>query len=139
MWRFLVRVMLLPGLWAAGRDIVVVDTDSGLFGDDGAAAVMLLRSPSQVTVGGITLVPGNVWPAQGAEYMLHILDLLQRTQPALYGGAEPPWLGKPNAGGALALGRARAALATNFNPFRDPSNMTPWSGISNRVCGIGEN
>ena len=72
--------MLLHRLWAAARDIVVVDTDSGLFGDDGAAVVMLLRSPSRVTVEGITVVPGNVWPAQGAEYMFHILDLLKLPQ-----------------------------------------------------------
>src|SRR5207245_10889896 len=85
-------LMLLPGLWPAGRDLVVVDTDSGLFGDDGAAVVMLLRSPSQVTVDGITLVPGNVWLAQGAEYMFHILDLLKRSPPALYRGAQRPLL-----------------------------------------------
>ena len=91
MVRLVVGLMLLPGTWAAGRDIVVFDTDSGLFGDDGAALVMLLRSPSQVTVEGITLVPGNVWPAQGAEYMFHILDLLKR-QVAIYAGADTPLL-----------------------------------------------
>ena len=64
MLRFLVGLVLIPGWCAAGRDIVVVDTDSGLFGEDGAALVMLLRSPSQVSVEGITIVPGNVWAAQ---------------------------------------------------------------------------
>ena len=37
---------------------------------------MLLRSPGQVNIQGITIVPGNVWAPQGAEYMFHILDLL---------------------------------------------------------------
>ena len=73
-----------------GRETIIVDTDSGLFGDDGAALVMLLRSPAQVAVSGITIVPGNVWPAQGAEYMLHILDLLKRPQVPVYPGAETP-------------------------------------------------
>ena len=36
------------------------------------------------------MVPGNVWPAQGAEYMLHILDLLKRPQVLLYTGASEP-------------------------------------------------
>jgi inosine-uridine nucleoside N-ribohydrolase len=70
----------------------VFDTDSGVFGDDGAALVMLLRSPEQVTVAGVTVVPGNVWPVQGAEYMLHILDLLKRPQVPVYLGAETPLL-----------------------------------------------
>ena len=77
-------------MWAAGRETIIIDTDSGLFGDDGAAVVMLLRSPAQVAVSGITVVPGNVWAAQGAEYMLHILDLLKRPDVPLYRGAEEP-------------------------------------------------
>src|SRR5437588_10352408 len=77
-------------LWAAGHETVIVDTDSGLFGDDGAALVMLLRSPSQVTIPGITIVPGNVWTPQGAEYMLHILDLMKRPQVPVYAGAQTP-------------------------------------------------
>ena len=77
-------------LWGAEREMVVFDTDSGLFGDDGAALVMLLRSPAQVSIQAITLVPGNVWTAQGAEYMFHILDLLKRPQvPVLAGAATP--------------------------------------------------
>jgi inosine-uridine nucleoside N-ribohydrolase len=93
-WEFMLRlvagVLLVPSLWGAGRDTVLFDTDSGLFGDDGAALVMLLRSPAQVTVVGVTVVPGNVWPAQGAEYMLHILDLLKRPQMPVWTGAANP-------------------------------------------------
>jgi inosine-uridine nucleoside N-ribohydrolase len=90
MVRLLAGFLLLPATFAAGRELVVFDTDSGLFGDDGAALVMLLRSPEQVTVSGVTVVPGNVWPAQGAEYMFHILELLKRPQIPLYTGAQSP-------------------------------------------------
>jgi inosine-uridine nucleoside N-ribohydrolase len=89
MWQSAACLLLATASWGASRDIVVFDTDSCLFCDDGAALVMLLRSPSQVAVHGITLVPGNVWPNQGAEYMFHILDLLKRPVP-IYGGAHGP-------------------------------------------------
>src|SRR5438105_8674933 len=95
MLRLLARIAMAAGVWAAGvwaagRDMVVVDTDSGLFGDDGAALVMLLRSPSQVTVQAITIVPGNVWAPQGAEYMFHILDLMKRPSVPVAVGADGP-------------------------------------------------
>jgi inosine-uridine nucleoside N-ribohydrolase len=90
MMRLLAGFLVLAGLWGAGKDTVLFDTDSGLFGDDGAALVMLMRSPSQVTVQGITVVPGNVWGAQGAEYMFHILDLLKRPNLTVAMGAAGP-------------------------------------------------
>jgi purine nucleosidase len=90
MLRLALGLVLAATLWSAGREIVLVDTDSCLFCDDGAAVVMLMRSPSQVRIPGITVVPGNVWPAQGAEYMLHILDLLKRPLVPVYTGAEAP-------------------------------------------------
>jgi inosine-uridine nucleoside N-ribohydrolase len=90
MWRFLTAILLATSMAAAEREIVIVDTDSGLFGDDGAALVMLLRSPAQIIVPGVTVVPGNVWAPQGAEYMLHILDLLKRPDMPVYEGAEVP-------------------------------------------------
>jgi inosine-uridine nucleoside N-ribohydrolase len=88
--RLLIGFVLIQALWAGGRQWVVFDTDSGLFGDDGAALVMLLRSPTQVYVTGITVVPGNVWPPQGAEYVEHILDLLNYGPLSVYTGAETP-------------------------------------------------
>jgi inosine-uridine nucleoside N-ribohydrolase len=90
MGRLLLAILLATPMAAAQREIVIIDTDSGLFGDDGAAVVMLLRSPAQVAVTGITIVPGNVWAPQGAEYMLHILDLLKRPDVPVYAGAEMP-------------------------------------------------
>jgi inosine-uridine nucleoside N-ribohydrolase len=86
-------MLVAPAIWAAGRETVIIDTDSGLFGDDGAAVTMMLRSPSQVAVAGITIVPGNVWARQGAEYMLRIVELLRRpavAPPPLFVGAEQP-------------------------------------------------
>jgi inosine-uridine nucleoside N-ribohydrolase len=90
MERLLSAMLLTAAVAAAQREIVIVDTDSGLFGDDGAALVMLLRSPEQVAVSGVTIVPGNVWAPQGAEYMLHILDLLRRPEVPVLTGAEVP-------------------------------------------------
>ena len=90
MLRMAVGLLAAASLCAAGREIVVVDTDSCLFCDDGAALTMLLRSPEKVAVAGITLVPGNTWPAQGAEYTGHILELLHRPQMAVYSGAQTP-------------------------------------------------
>jgi inosine-uridine nucleoside N-ribohydrolase len=90
MLRLIAAALILPSTWAAGRDTVIFDTDSGLFGDDGAALVMLLRSPTQVAVQAITVVPGNVWSAQGAEYMFRILGLARHPQiPVLMGAAGP--------------------------------------------------
>jgi inosine-uridine nucleoside N-ribohydrolase len=90
MWRMLSGLLLTGAVLHAGREIVLFDTDSCLFCDDGAALVMLLRSPSQVIVPGVTVVPGNVWTAQGAEYMFHILDLLKHPQMPVYTGAHAP-------------------------------------------------
>ena len=90
MLRLSAAFLLLPAAWCAGRETVLFDTDSGLFGDDGAALVMLMRSPEQVVIPGITVVPGNVWADQGAEYMLHILDLLKRLQIPVFTGAAGP-------------------------------------------------
>ncbi len=90
MARLLLLLAVISPILTAGRETVLFDTDSGAFGDDGAALVMLLRSPDQVSVAGITVVPGNVWPLQGAEYMFHILDLLKRPQIPVYIGAEMP-------------------------------------------------
>jgi inosine-uridine nucleoside N-ribohydrolase len=90
MWRLAVGLLLAGTAPGAGREIILFDTDSCLFCDDGAALVMLLRSPTQVSVPGITIVPGNVWPGQGAEYMFHILDLLKRPQLPIFTGAHAP-------------------------------------------------
>lgn len=122
----LAAALLLPWIGVAARDMVIVDTDSGLFGDDGAAVVMLLRSPERVAVSGITIVPGNVWPAQGAEYMLHILDLLRQPLVPVFLGAQTPLLH------TAAMGReyARRWGPTEFiGAFaQDPREVKPAPG-----------
>jgi inosine-uridine nucleoside N-ribohydrolase len=90
MLRFFAVLLVAPCLVRAARDTVIIDTDSGLFGDDGAAVVMLVRTPAQVAIQGITIVPGNVWGPQGAEYMYHILDLLKHPQVPVALGADGP-------------------------------------------------
>jgi inosine-uridine nucleoside N-ribohydrolase len=124
--RYLAILALFSSVWAAGRDTVVVDTDSGAFGDDGAALVMLLRSPEQVTVAGITVVPGNVWTPQGAEYMLHILDLLKRPQVPVYMGAETPLL--HSAAMAREFNRRWGPLEYSGAFPQNPSEVKPAPG-----------
>ncbi len=110
---------------AVARETVIVDTDSGLFGDDGASVVMLLRSPASVQVSAITIVPGNVWPIQGAEYMLHILELL-RVQTPVYRGAETPLL--HTAAMASEEGRRWAPLLFTGAFADNPSAVVPAPG-----------
>lgn len=75
---------------AQAPEKIIFDTDSGPFNDDGAALVMLLQSPSKAAIQGITIVPGNVWPLQGAEYMLAHLKMMHRSELGVYIGAESP-------------------------------------------------
>jgi len=92
MLRLAAGILSATALFAAGPELVIVDTDSGLFGDDGAALVMLARNPARVSIQGVVITPGNVWPEQGAEYTFHILDLLGRPGVPLYTGARSPLL-----------------------------------------------
>jgi inosine-uridine nucleoside N-ribohydrolase len=81
---------LLAGLCQADPEKVIFDTDCAFFNDDGAALVMLLERPRQAEVLGLTIVPGNLWPRQGAEYMFHILRLMKRPEIPLHLGAQAP-------------------------------------------------
>ena len=109
---------VLPALCSAAREIVLLDTDSGPFGDDGVALVMLLRSPQQVSVPGITVVPGNVWPNQGAGYTLHILDLLKQPQLPVLVASETPLI--HNAAMAREEDRRWGKIAYNGAFGEDP-------------------
>jgi inosine-uridine nucleoside N-ribohydrolase len=75
---------------AFAQERVILDTDSAVFNDDGAAMVMLLQSPEQVDLFGVTLVPGNMWPSTGADYMFNALDAAKRTGVPMYVGAQAP-------------------------------------------------
>jgi inosine-uridine nucleoside N-ribohydrolase len=124
--RLLIGLLLVWAAMAAERETVIFDTDSGLFGDDGASLVMLMRSPQRVNIAGITVVAGNVWPKQGGEYMFHILDLLKRPQPPLYAGAQTPLIHAA----AMAREYARRWGALEFaGAFDDdPSVVKPAPG-----------
>src|ERR1700744_2253700 len=50
MLRLSAALLFLPMAWSGGRETVLFDPDSGLFGDDGAALVMLMRSPEQIFI-----------------------------------------------------------------------------------------
>jgi inosine-uridine nucleoside N-ribohydrolase len=81
---------------------VILDTDSGPFNDDGVALVMLLQSASKMSLQGITVVPGNVWPLQGAEYMLAHTVMMHRTDVPVFVGAATPLLHTPAIAAAAA-------------------------------------
>jgi inosine-uridine nucleoside N-ribohydrolase len=83
-------LLLLAAAPLPAVDKIVFDTDCGYFGDDGAALVMLLRSPEKVDVAAITTVSGNVWAAQSAAYVTEILGLLGRPEIKPYVGAQMP-------------------------------------------------
>src|ERR1035441_8683567 len=117
---------LAPGAYA--REIVIFDTDSGLFGDDGAALVMLLRSPAQAAIHGITVTPGNVWAAQGAEYVFHILELLKRPQVPVFTGAERPLVN--SAAMAREAEKRWGALTYTGALTQDPAAVKPAPGAS---------
>jgi inosine-uridine nucleoside N-ribohydrolase len=126
MWRLVSAILLTTAMAAAEREIAIVDTDSGLFGDDGAAVVMLLRSPAQVSVPGIAIVPGNVWAPQGAEYMLHILDLLRRPDVPVSTGAETPLVA--SAAMAREAERRWGKLEYTGAFAQDPAAVVPAPG-----------
>jgi inosine-uridine nucleoside N-ribohydrolase len=128
MLRFVAAFLLAPALFAASRDLVVVDTDSGMFGDDGAALTMLLRSPALVSVQGVVITPGNVWPAQGAEYTFHVLDLLGRRNAPLYAGAQSPLL--HTAAMSREAARRWGAMEYTGAFSEDPNRVIPAPGAA---------
>ena len=72
------------------QEKVIFDTDSAFFNDDGAALVMLLQQPEKVDLLGVSLVPGNLWPGLGSDYMIRILDAMKKPAVPLYLGARAP-------------------------------------------------
>jgi len=89
-----IRVKIVTAIFAlAGaalaQERVILDSDSAMFNDDAAAMVMLLNRPDQVDLFAVTLVPGNMWPSAGADYMLRALDADKHSTP-LYVGARAP-------------------------------------------------
>ena len=86
--KVLTAIFALAGA-AFAQERVILDSDSAVFNDDAAAMVMLLNRPDQVDLFGVTLVPGNMWPSVGADYMLRALDADKHSTP-MYVGARLP-------------------------------------------------
>ena len=74
---------------------IIFDTDSAVFNDDAAALAMLLRRPDRVEVLGVTVVAGNHTVPQGAEHMLHLLELEGAGDVPLHLGARVPLVNTP--------------------------------------------
>lgn len=70
--------------------VLIFDTDSGFFADDGAALTMLLRGGLASSVRGVTVVSGNIWAAKGVEYMQRNVRLLGHPKIPVYLGAQEP-------------------------------------------------
>jgi len=75
---------------AAGPERILIDTDCGVFGDDGAAITMLARNPKRVRIEGITAVSGNVWGAAVFGNVKNILRLLGRQEVPIGASSGPP-------------------------------------------------
>ena len=74
---------------------IIFDTDSAVFNDDAAALAMLARRPDVVEILGVTVVAGNYPVPQGAEHMLHLLELVGAEHIPVYLGAESPLVNTP--------------------------------------------
>ena len=74
---------------------IVFDTDSAVFNDDAAALAMLLGRPDRVEVLGVTVAAGNHTAPQGAEHMLHLLELAGAADVPLHLGARAPLVNTP--------------------------------------------
>ena len=69
---------------------ILIDTDSAVFNDDAAALAMLLQRRDLIEILGVTVVAGNYTVPQGAEHMLHLLELTGATGVPLHLGAHAP-------------------------------------------------
>ena len=74
---------------------IIFDTDSAVFNDDAAALAMLLQRRDLVEIVGVTVVAGNHAVPQGAEHMLHLLELAGAASIPLYLGADRPLVNSP--------------------------------------------
>ena len=72
------------------RRRLIVDTDSAVFNDDAAALAMLVRRRDLFEILGVTVVAGNHTVPQGAEHMLHLLELTGAADVPLHLGARAP-------------------------------------------------
>lgn len=117
---------LLLASTSSAKEIVIFDTDSAYFNDDGAALAMLLKRPAQVEILGVTVVSGNEWLSQGAEYLLHLLEYTGNAAIPVHLGAELPLVNSPErwesfrelwgVGYSGAFGKARPEKGADLAP-----------------------
>ena len=74
---------------ASAANQIIIDSDTGEFGDDGVAVTMLLRSARAPDVAGITTVAGNAHLSAVTAFMEHIVALLD-VRPPVHAGAREP-------------------------------------------------
>jgi inosine-uridine nucleoside N-ribohydrolase len=120
---------------APAADKIVFDTDCGFFGDDGAALVMVLRSPENVQVTAITAVSGNVWAAATAGYLTEILSLLGHPEIRPDVGAQMPLIH------TAYMAKLEAPLEFQGS-FGNPAKFAPpgrRSAIDALAAAVGQN
>ena len=74
---------------------VIFDSDSAVFNDDASALAMLLGRRDAIDILGVTVVAGNHTVPQGAEHMLHLLEIAGATNVPLYLGTTSPLVNSP--------------------------------------------
>lgn len=74
---------------ASAANQIIIDSDTGEFGDDGVAVTMVLRSARARDVTGITTVAGNAHVSSVTAFMEHIVSMLE-VRPPVYAGARDP-------------------------------------------------
>jgi inosine-uridine nucleoside N-ribohydrolase len=83
----ILALLLIPSSAHANPKKIVIDTDPG---SDDAMAIMLALTSPELDVRAITVVPGNVTPAQGLENALRMLSLADRCDIPVAAGAQHP-------------------------------------------------
>lgn len=106
-------------------DRIIFDTDSAVFNDDAAALAMLVGRPDVVDVLGVTVVAGNYPVPQGAEHMLHLLELVGADNIPLYLGAHSPLVNSPS---KAALQEARWGPVSFKGAFDASDAVVPPHG-----------
>ena len=81
----------LPSPAGAKRKVIYDQDNSGPFGTDILATLMMLQA-SNVDLLGITLVTGDAWMKQEMAFTLRLLEMTGRTEIPVYPGAEFPML-----------------------------------------------
>ena len=104
---------------------IIFDTDSAIFNDDAAALAMLLRRPDRVELLGVTVVAGNHTVPQGAEHMLHLLELVGAADVPLHLGARVPLVNTPE---RAARQEARWGPISFKGAFDEGSDVRPPHG-----------